>query len=45
MRSVSNSGDKEDDRKNLVVLEKLEEAAALSSDDFFVYTIGQPIAT
>ena len=44
MRSVSNSGDKEDNRKNLVVLEKLQEAAAFSNDDFFVYTIGEPIA-
>jgi len=44
MRSVSDSGDKEDDSKNLVVLEKLQEAAAFSSDDFFVYTIGEPIA-
>jgi Nucleotidyl transferase AbiEii toxin, Type IV TA system len=44
IRSVSNSGDKEDNRKNLVVLEKLQEAAAFSNDDFFVYTIGEPIA-
>ena len=44
MRSVSDSGDKEDDRKNLIVLEKLQEAAEFSSDDFFVYTIGEPIA-
>jgi Nucleotidyl transferase AbiEii toxin, Type IV TA system len=44
MRSASNSGDKEDDRKNLAVLEKLQDAAVFSSDDFFVYTIGEPIA-
>lgn len=44
MRSASNSGDKKDDKKNLAVLEKLQEAAALDSDDFFVYTIGEPIA-
>ena len=28
----------------LTVLEELQEAAAFSSDDFFVYTIGEPIA-
>jgi hypothetical protein len=44
MRSVFSSGDKKDDKKNLAVLEKLQEAAAFSSDDFFVYTIGEPIA-
>ena len=44
MRSVFNSGEKKDDKKNLAVLEKLQEAAAFSSDDFFVYTIGEPIA-
>jgi hypothetical protein len=44
MRSVVTSDEKKDDKKNLVVLEKLQEAAAFSSDDFFVYTIGEPIA-
>jgi hypothetical protein len=44
MRSVFSSGEKKDDKKNLAVLEKLQEAAAFSSDDFFVYTIGEPIA-
>ena len=40
MRGVSNSRDK----KNLAMLENLQEAAAFSGDDFFVYTIGEPIA-
>jgi len=44
MRSASSSGEKKDGKKNLAVLDKLQEAAALSSDDFFVYTIGEPIA-
>jgi hypothetical protein len=44
MRGVSNSGDKQDDKKNLAVLEKLQEAAGFVSGDFFVYTIGEPIA-
>jgi hypothetical protein len=44
MRSAYTSGEKKDDKKNLAVLEKLQEAAAFSSDDFFVYTIGEPIA-
>jgi hypothetical protein len=44
MRSVFSSGGKKDDQKNLAVLEKLQEAAALRSDDFFVYTIGEPIS-
>ena len=44
MRSASSSGEKKDDRKNLAVLEKLQEAAAFSSEDFFVYTIGEPIS-
>lgn len=44
MRSVFSSGERKDDKKNLAVLEKLQEAAAFSSDDFFVYTIGEPIA-
>jgi hypothetical protein len=44
MRGPSSSGDKKDDKKNLAVLERLQEAAAVSSDDFFVYTIGEPIA-
>src|SRR5712692_8006583 len=44
MRSASSSGEKKDDKKNLAVLEKLQESAAFSSDDFFVYTIGEPIS-
>jgi hypothetical protein len=44
MRSIANSGDKNDDKKNLAVLEKLQGAAASNSEDFFVYTIGEPIA-
>ena len=44
MRSVISSGEKKDDGKNLAVLEKLQEAAALNSDDFFVYTIGEAIS-
>jgi hypothetical protein len=44
MRSASTSGAKKDNKKNLAVLEKLQEAAAFSGDDFFVYTIGEPIA-
>ena len=44
MRSVFTSGEKKGDKKNLAVLEKLQEAAAFSSDDFFVYTIGEPIS-
>jgi hypothetical protein len=42
MRSVVASDEKKDDKKNLAVLEKLQEAAAFSSDDFFVYTISVP---
>jgi hypothetical protein len=44
MRRVASSDEKKDDKKNLAVLEKLQEAAASSSGDFFVYTIGEPIA-
>ena len=44
MRSVFSSSEKQDDKKNLAVLERLQEAAAFSSDDFFVYTIGEPIS-
>jgi len=44
MRSASSSGEKKDDKKYLAVLEKLQEAAALSNDDFFVYTIGEPVS-
>jgi hypothetical protein len=36
MRGVFNAGDKKDDKKSLAVLEKLQEVAAFSSDDFFV---------
>jgi hypothetical protein len=44
MRNVFSSEEKKDRNKNLAVLEKLQEAAALSIEDFFVYTIGEPIA-
>ena len=44
MRSVLSPSKKKNDKKNLAVLEKLQEAAAFRSDDFFVYTIGEPIA-
>src|SRR5271156_5222276 len=40
MRSVFSPGEKKDDKKNLALLEKLQEVAAFSSDDFFVYAIG-----
>ena len=43
MRSVFGSGEKKGDKKNLAILDKLQEAAAFRSDDFFVYTIGEPI--
>jgi hypothetical protein len=44
MRSVLSPSEKKGDKKNLAVLEKLQEAAAFRSDDFFVYAIGEPIA-
>jgi hypothetical protein len=44
MRSTSASGAKKGSKKNLAVLEKLQEAVAVSSGDFFIYTIGEPIA-
>jgi len=44
MRGVLSPDEKKDDKKNLAVLEKLQEAAAFSIDDFFVYTIGEPIS-
>jgi hypothetical protein len=44
MRSVFGSSEKKDEKKNLAVLEKLQEAAAFSSADFFAYTIGEPIS-
>ncbi|MGH9716201.1 MAG: nucleotidyl transferase AbiEii/AbiGii toxin family protein [Candidatus Acidiferrales bacterium] len=44
MRSVPSSGGKKDEKKNLAVLEKLQEAAAFKGDDFFAYTIGEPIS-
>ena len=44
MRSSFKPGERKDDKKNLALLEKLQEAAAFSSDDFFVYTIGEPTA-
>ena len=43
MRSGFGSGEKKGDKKNLAILDKLQEAAAFRSDDFFVYTIGEPI--
>ena len=42
MRSASSAGEKRDDKKNLAVLEELQEAVAFRSPDFFVYTIGEP---
>jgi len=44
MRNVFSSDEKRADKKNMAVLEKLQEVAAFISDDFFVYTIGEPIA-
>jgi hypothetical protein len=44
MRSASISGAKKEDKKDLAALERLQEAAAFSCDDFFVYTLGEPIA-
>lgn len=44
MRSASSSGEKKDEKNNLAVLERLQETAAFSSDDFFVYMIGEPIS-
>jgi hypothetical protein len=44
MRSASISGAKKEDKEDLAVLENLQEAAAFSCDDFFVYTIGEPAA-
>ena len=44
MRSVLSPGERNYDKKNLAVLENLQESAVLSSDDFFVYTIGEPIS-
>ena len=44
MRSASGSGGKKDDKKNLVVLAKLQETAAIDSGDFFVFMIGEAIS-
>jgi hypothetical protein len=44
MRGIFSSGGKKDDKKNLALLENLQEAAGFTGDDFFVYTIGEPIA-
>jgi len=44
MRSASISGEKKDDKRSLAVLEELQETAAFTSDDFFVYAIGEPIS-
>jgi hypothetical protein len=44
MRSVLSTRKMNDNEKNLAVLEKLQEAAAFRSDDFFVFTIGEPIS-
>ncbi|HXW54689.1 MAG TPA: nucleotidyl transferase AbiEii/AbiGii toxin family protein [Candidatus Cybelea sp.] len=44
MRSVFKSGNKNAEKNNLAVLEKLQEAAAFKGDDFFLYTIGEPIS-
>jgi hypothetical protein len=44
LRSVISPGENKDGKNNLAVLGKLQEAAASSSDDFFAYTIGEPIS-
>src|SRR5580704_15634863 len=44
MHDVLSSSEKQDDKKNLALLGKLQEAAAFNNDDFFVYTIGEPIS-
>lgn len=44
MPSALSPGEKKGDKKNLAVLDKLQESAAFRSDDFFVYTIGEPIS-
>ncbi len=44
MGSASSSGEKKDDKKNLAMLAKLQESAALGGSDFFAYTIGEPIS-
>ncbi|HKW35633.1 MAG TPA: nucleotidyl transferase AbiEii/AbiGii toxin family protein [Candidatus Acidoferrum sp.] len=44
MRSTPSSGGKKDGKKSLAVLEKLQEATAFRGEDFFVYTIGEPIS-
>ena len=44
MRDVLHSAAKKDDKQNLAVLGKLQEAAAFPSDDYFAYTIAESIA-
>jgi hypothetical protein len=44
MRVAPGTTAKKDGKQNLVVLAKLQEAAALKSEDFFVITIGEPIS-
>jgi hypothetical protein len=44
MRIAPRASGKKDGKQNLVVLGKLQEAAAFAIDDFFVFTIGEPIS-
>jgi hypothetical protein len=44
MRIAAGTTAKKDGKENLVVLAKLQDAAALNSEDFFVITIGEPIS-
>jgi len=44
LRSVSGFREKRDDEKHRAVLEKFQEAVAVSADDFFAYTIGEAIS-
>jgi hypothetical protein len=44
MRIAPQATGKKDGKQNLVVLGKLQEAAAFTIDDFFVFTIGEPIS-
>lgn len=44
MRSTRSSGGKKDGKKSLAALENLQEATAFRGDDFFVYTVGEPIS-
>jgi hypothetical protein len=44
MRIARGATGTKDTKQNLVALGKLQEAAALAIDDFFVFTIGEPIS-